>query len=357
MAAARAEAAPPFAGDDTQRRRAFEGRLAGYRARVQPVMRRGFPRGGPPGLYDLVASYPSRPWKGLRSALCLAMCSALGGNEDEALNSGAAIELFHNAFLVYDDIQDESRSRRGKPTLPCEHGIGIALNVGNATALLAMQRVMSNRSLLGPLRARLIADESARMMRLTLEGQALELDWIRRNAVDLGPRDYLRMCLKKTSWYSFVYPMRVGAIVAQGEQTSTKFVRYGWYVGAAFQIQDDILNLVGDFEKYGKEIGGDLREGKRTLMLTHLMGAAAPRVRRRLLAILAKPAHRRTVDEGAWIFERLAEAGSIDFARRAARQLAGAALLEGLSVLQQYPDSDSKQFILRMPLYVVDREH
>jgi geranylgeranyl diphosphate synthase, type II len=88
----------------------------------------------------------------------------------------------------------------------------------------------------------------------------------------------LRMCLKKTPWYSFIYPIRVGAIIAPGFTLDPKrFSRFGWYFGAAFQIQDDLLNLTGEFAKYGKELGGDIAEGKRTLMLIHLLAACTVR--------------------------------------------------------------------------------
>ena len=86
------------------------------------------------------------------------------------------------------------------------------------------------------------------------------------------------MCLKKTPWYSFIYPIRVGAIIAPGSTLDPKrFSRFGWYFGAAFQIQDDLLNLTGEFAKSGKELGGDIAEGKRTLMLIHLLAACTAR--------------------------------------------------------------------------------
>ena len=83
-------------------------------------------------LYDLVPLYPLRPGKGFRPGLCLATCGAFGGPPDAALNSAVALELFHNAFLVHDDVEDGSLSRRGGPTLAAEHGLAIAVNVGDA---------------------------------------------------------------------------------------------------------------------------------------------------------------------------------------------------------------------------------
>lgn len=335
----------------------FEQTLGRYRDLVTNALLESVPAGGPPHLYELVSAYPSRGGKGLRAALCLATCGAFGGSERRALHAAVAIELFHNAFLIHDDVQDESWSRRGGTTLHRAYGNAIAINVGNATNLLGLQCVMSSRSRIGAAASYAIAEETARMMRYSLEGQAIELAWIRDNVVRLAPSDYLQMCLKKTSWYSFTYPMRLGAIIALGSPLdSERFCRFGWYVGAAFQIQDDILNLTGDYEKYGKELTGDLAEGKRTLMLMHLESACTTQERRTLRRFLAKPRNERTTAEIAAIYAQMVKYGSIDFARRAARQLAGAALLEALTAFRGVPDSPQKNFILKMIFYVINRD-
>ena len=165
------------------------------------------------------------------------------------------------------------------------------------------------------------------------------------------------MCLKKTSWYSFIYPLRVGALIARGGQLDAdKFCRLGWYFGAAFQIQDDILNLTGTYTKYGKEIRGDLYEGKRTLMLVHLLNECARKERREIKRFLAKPRRDRNKTETSWLYGLMKRYGSIEYARRSARKLAGAALMEALSAFREVPDSDSKRFILEMILYVVRRD-
>jgi geranylgeranyl diphosphate synthase type II len=281
----------------------------------------------------------------------------LGGSRQPVLNSAVAIELFHNAFLIHDDVQDQSVRRRGGPTLHKEHGIGIAVNVGNGTNLLAVQRLIANSDVLGPTLSWQVMQETERMMRHSLEGQAIELGWIRDNTHDLDEKDYLHMCLKKTSWYSFIYPLRVGALIAQGaELDADRFCRFGWYFGAAFQIQDDILNLTGRYAQYGKEIRGDLWEGKRTLMLIHLLNHCGARERRELKQFLLKARSDRHKAEIAWLYGLMQRYGSIEFARRAARQLAGAALMEALTAFRDVPDCDSKRFILEMVLYVVGRE-
>jgi geranylgeranyl diphosphate synthase type II len=335
----------------------FERTLAQYRQLTIRELLSSIPDRGPRYLYDLVPAYPLRLGKGLRAALCFAACDALGGSRQPVLNSAVAIELFHNAFLIHDDVQDQSVRRRGGPTLHKEHGIGIAVNVGNGTNLLAVQRLIANSDVLGPALSWQVMQETERMMRHSLEGQAIELGWIRDNTHDLDEKDYLHMCLKKTSWYSFIYPLRVGALIAKGaELDADKFCRFGWYFGAAFQIQDDILNLTGKYEQYGKEIRGDLWEGKRTLMLIHLLNHCRVKERRELKQFLLKTRSDRHKTEIAWLYRLMQRYGSIEFARRAARQLAGAALMEALTAFRDVPDCDSKRFILEMVLYVVGRE-
>ncbi|MGH3523043.1 MAG: polyprenyl synthetase family protein, partial [Mycobacterium sp.] len=114
----------------------------------------------------------------------------------------------------------------------------------------------------------------------TLEGQATEVGWQLDNVEDLRPEDYLHLIMRKTCWYTTIHPLRVGATVgSRGTAELGPLVRFGFHFGAAFQIRDDLLNLVGDERVYGKEILGDLYEGKRTLPLVHLLSAAQGRDR------------------------------------------------------------------------------
>jgi len=124
----------------------------------------------------------------------------------------------------------------------------------------------------------------------------------------------------------------------------------------AFQIQDDLLNLVGDYGRYGKEIYGDLWEGKRTLMLIHLLNQGTPQEKADLQAILAQRRDERTEDQVAWIVDRMNHYGSIAFGRQCARQFAGAALYEFRNAYGHLPDSDDKRFILEMVLYMIERK-
>jgi geranylgeranyl pyrophosphate synthase len=336
----------------------LESQLAAYRERVRPLLQQAIPDREPKKhLYDLIAGQLSRDGKGIRPALCLATCGAFGGDIDRALPSAAAIELLHNAFLVHDDIEDGSDFRRDGPTVHRQYGVPLALNAGDAMNAMSVRVLRQNLPLLGPELGARIFDEFDHMSIETIEGQAMELGWIRDNDCSTSDEDYLLMVLKKTSWYSFIHPARIGALIAQPEGMNLDgFNRFGHYLGTAFQITDDVLNLAGDRRKYGKEIGGDLLEGKRTLILAHLFRSSSPHEKERLRSFLAKPRAERLPREVAWIYDLLSQHGSIDYAREAARTFAEAAKREfDLAYAPAVPGPDL-DFLGSLVDYMINRE-
>lgn len=323
------------------------------RAGVEHYLGRGEPRRY---LYDLVADYPRRGGRSLRASACIATARAFGGATAEAADSAVALEILHNAFLVHDDVEDESEIRRGKPTLHELHGVPVAVNVGDALAVLSIGPLISNFKNLGPGRALRVLEEAERMARESVEGQAIELGWRRENAVDLGVDDYLTMILKKTCWYTTIYPCRVGAMIGGADEVDLdRITRFGFFLGAAFQIQDDLLNLLGDEKKYGKELGGDIFEGKRTVMLIRLLQIASGPERSRLRRILALDRRRRTTNDVAWIRQGIDAYQCIDFARELAHGLAGAARHEATLAFSHLPGSRDRRFLEALPQWVLDR--
>jgi geranylgeranyl diphosphate synthase type II len=307
-------------------------------------------------LYNLVADYPRRGGRMLRPSLCIATARAFGAKVEDAVRSAVALELLHNAFLVHDDIEDESDERRGRPTLHALHGIPVAVNVGDALTLLGLRALLDNRETLGASLAIRILQEAERMARESVEGQAIELGWRRDNVSLLSDSDYLEMVLKKTCWYTTIYPSRVGALIGTGSASDLdRFLRFGFFLGAAFQIQDDLLNLEGDRRRYGKELNGDLWEGKRTLMLIHLLREANGDERARLLEFLDKPRAARRVAEVRWVRERMNAHGCLEHARQVAHSLAGAAQHEFSLVYKDVPDSGDRSFIEQLPTWVLER--
>lgn len=237
-----------------------------------------------------------------------------------------------------------------------EHGVGIAVNVGDAMNVLSIRPLMENLATLGPDLTWRIFEEVEHMVRESVEGQAIELGWVRDNECNLTVADYLRMTLKKTCWYTCIHPCRIGALIATQDGNLDRFNRFGYYMGAAFQIQDDILNLVGDHKKYGKEIGGDIREGKRTLMLIHALNESSEKEKPRLRQFLATPRLQRSPQDVRWVYRLMSKYDCIEFARSAARELAGAAIYEFHKAYGMLPDSEDKLFLEQIVMYMIDRD-
>jgi len=261
-----------------------------------------------PILYDLVFEYPMREAKALRPAVAVAVCRAFGGPVEGVLKSATVLELYHNAFLIHDDVEDGSELRRDAPTLHTRHGTPVAINVGDAMLALALQPLLDNVADLGLGRALRVMEAVSVMARESAEGQAIELAWTRSGNWSLRDRDYLRMVHKKTGWYTFITPAVIGGLVAGCTQEQLLRLRlFATALGTAFQIQDDILNLESGPGRYGKEAWGDLWEGKHTLILMHALRCADAEERQHALGILgrARPPHQGHPSPTEQVVERL----------------------------------------------------
>jgi geranylgeranyl diphosphate synthase, type II len=353
--------AAPSAGHDSE----LVGRiLAAARADVLAELERLFAerrRTGYGPLYDLLADYPFREGKGLRPAICFAACRAAGGRTEQALLSATALELFHNAFLVHDDVEDGSEFRRGKVTMLRAHGAPVAINVGDATNVLAMELLLGNTGSIGVRKALLVLAEVERMARESAEGQAIELGWIADGRFDLEDEDYVRMAYKKTCWYTVIAPLRIGVIcgrkpgpLAPLDDELLPLVELGFLAGIAFQIHDDLLNLEAEEALYGKEISGDLWEGKRTVMLLHFVRTAGPRTRTRALRLLAAPRSAKRPEDVAWLRSTMETAGSLEHGRVLAREYSERAL-EQDAALSFLEENDDRRFLREMLEYVIQR--
>ena len=310
-----------------------------------------------PILYDLVLDYPMRLGKAFRPALCIATCRALGGRLQDVLRTAAVIELFHNAFLVHDDIEDGSLLRRGQPTLHEDYGVPIAINVGDGIFALCLQPLLDNTNLLGLGKSLHILQLIADMTRESVEGQAIELDWIRQDTWNLRDRDYCLMCYKKTCWYTFIAPMQIGAVITGADRAQLALLRkYATYVGIAFQIRDDVLNLIADEGKYGKEIAGDLWEGKHTLIVLHMMRSATAQERDKARAILHKERDEKSPREIEYLCRLINQYGSIEYADNIAHVLAHKAEQVFDRMTPWLAPSVHQEFLLGMAEHVTQRE-
>ena len=220
-------------------------------------------------------------------------------------------------------------------------GVPRAINVGDATNVLAVGLLLENLSVIGVQKTLNVLHEIEFMAQQSVEGQAMELDWVTDNTGHLTDQDYFTMCVKKTCWYTFMTPLRLGLIIGHPTNHLSELVkplaeltRFGMILGIAFQIQDDLLNLLGELKTYGKEIGGDIYEGKRTIMLNHVI--ANSDASDRILEILALPREQKNSEQIGFILEEMKRCGSIEHARYLARSLANQAdkIFESLDFLQ-----------------------
>lgn len=228
-------------------------------------------------LYAPLAHFTAGGGKRVRPVLALLGAEAVGGRADQALSCGVAIELFQSAALIHDDIADASELRRGEPCLYRTEGLGLAINAGDLALIRVFEIVLADGSLPAERRLRVL-EELVRMERHTLEGQALDLGWARDGRWDVTSDDYLYMIDGKTAWYTVASPLYAGALAAGAEPDAARgLIEIGLPAGLAFQLQDDLLNLVGDADAQGKDFRSDITEGKRTLAvvwaLEHLGGA------------------------------------------------------------------------------------
>ncbi|MFD1163373.1 polyprenyl synthetase family protein [Hwangdonia seohaensis] len=309
-------------------------------------------------LYNLILDYPNRGGKGFRPGLCIASCKAHGGQLHQAKFTAVTLEMLHNAFLIHDDVEDESAYRRNKPTMHSAHSRAIAINVGDMMNALSLYPLWRNKELLGDKLAQRIFLEVYHLITESAEGQALELGWRQDNRCDLTEKDYLRMILKKTCWYTCIQPIRIGALIgSNGVLNPDSFNRLGYFMGAAFQIQDDILNLIGEESAYGKEIGGDIIEGKRTLMLIHLLSECTSEERHFIKGYLGTPMLGRDLADAKQILDLMHQYKSIDHAKKTSQYLAGAALKEFYTHFSHLKDSEDKAFLETIIMYMINRDY
>ena len=300
-------------------------------------------------LYRPLGAYTKNAGKRHRPLICLLACEAVGGDPRRAWPSAAAIEHFHTAALIHDDIMDSSLTRRGEPCLHIREGEGLAINAGDLALSLVTGTVVDDHGLDPECRLRVLK-ELVDMTTRTIEGQALDIGWARDDRFDLTVDDYLVMANHKTAFYSGAVPLAVGAIIGVGTEEQVEALRaFGLAAGLAFQIQDDVLNLVGTREATKKDFRSDVTEGKRTLAAVHALQHSAER--ERLREILASRAEDPALlDEAVRI---MAEAGSIDFARTYARDLVLGAKAELEAAL---PKGKARDLLLSMADFFVERD-
>lgn len=301
---------------------------------------------GDESLKDAMRHYPMAGGKRLRPALAMLVADAISGDGKKTLPFGVALEITHNFTLVHDDLMDRSPIRRGIKSVHTLWGEATAINAGDALFARAFE-VLTDISDDYKAFKELLRDFSV-MVRGIADGQQMDMNFEGRD--DVTEAEYLKMIEKKTA-LMFQVAAKGGALLANGTREQIEAMEeYGRLLGMGFQIWDDYLDIAADQEKLGKPVGGDIRNGKRTLMVVYTMEHAGPEQKECFLAILGnKDASDEEVQEAIGIMRDVGavEHGkqmALDFARRAEEKL------------ECLPPSKQKDILTELVYYMIKRD-
>lgn len=203
--------------------------------------------------------------KRVRGTITILSCEAVGGAMRDAFNAAMAVEMMHNFTLVHDDIMDRSPSRRGRPTVHTRWNVNTALLVGDVLIGMGYHQLLMSRGSHLPRAAELFTEG----LRVVCEGQALDLELEQRADVTL--REYFRMIEKKTAGLISM-STEMGAVIGGARPGHAKALgKFGHYLGRAFQVRDDLLDVVAERKRLGKPVGADILAGKKTFLLLTAM--------------------------------------------------------------------------------------
>lgn len=233
----------------------------------------------PAGLYEPIRYTLDSGGKRIRPILVLAACEACGGNADNAVNQALGLEMFHNFTLLHDDVMDRADMRRGRPTVHVKWNESTAILSGDA--MLTMASIIMGRC---DNRCRNeVLDLFNRTAMEIYEGQQYDMDFETRDDVTVD--EYIEMIRLKTS-VLLGCACSLGATVAGADAATRRALYdYGVAMGLAFQLQDDWLDTFGDPERFGKNIGGDILNDKKTYLLISAMSLASDDQRAQLTAL------------------------------------------------------------------------
>lgn len=261
-----------------------------------------------------------RGGKRWRPALMLLCCEAVGGDPEAAKPFVVLPELIHSGTLLVDDVEDNSEMRRGRPATHKIYGTDLAINTGNLMYYLPLRVLYKNTmNLPDSKRADIYDLYSKEMLRLSF-GQAMDILWHKGRVADITEEQYLQMCTYKTGCLAR-FSAELAAILGNSSTAQRgKLGEFASALGVGFQIQDDILELTGKEFQRGKGLaGGDIHEGKRTLLVIKTLEKASPTDKKRLLQILdSHPTDEKTIRTAISIIEKY---GAVGYAKEKAREI------------------------------------
>ena len=293
----------------------------------------------PASLYGAVSHAIASGGKRLRPRLLCLVGRALGAPIEHLIPAAAAIEVFHNFTLVHDDIMDNAPTRRGRPTVHEKWDGPTAILAGDLLLGVAYDLVSRSRPEVLPVLMRIFGSMVVKLC----EGQALDMEFEQRTDVSLA--EYLEMIDGKTGALLDCCFRMAGVIADSEEPTIERLGSAGRAIGRAFQIQDDLLDLVSEDPKWGKQQGGDMIEGKKAYLLLAALESEDPSVRTWFQPVAESGLDPARVAEA---LELLSGSGVLAAARSEVTSYSSQAL-EALDIL---PDSDYsselRQFVVQL---------
>ena len=238
----------------------FKQRYLTHKTLIDRYLVEAVPETKPRSLYQPLKYVLAGGGKRIRPILVLLSCEAAGGRAEDAIHAGSGIEILHNFTLVHDDIMDHADSRRGRATVHTKWDENTAILVGDELLALAYRILLKTDSA----NIKDVVGVFTEGVVEVCEGQAYDKEFEGRQTVRV--EEYLLMIRKKTGKMVAV-ATEIGALIGNGSpEVITALRSYGELVGRAFQVQDDLLDIVADERELGKMIGGDIREGKKTFL-------------------------------------------------------------------------------------------
>ena len=293
----------------------------------------------PRSLYRPIQYFLEAGGKRIRPILLILSCQAVGGRLEDCLDAAAAVELLHNFTLVHDDIMDHDDTRRGRPTVHKKWDEGTAILAGDGLVALAYKSLLKTNSPKLDQIARIFTDGIIELC----EGQALDKEFESRWDVTLD--DYYHMIKKKTAKLLSLC-CEIGAIIGKGNQEEVVALRnFGEAMGKAFQIQDDLLDILSDEKTLGKTCGSDIIQKKRTFLLIYANRVANQADKRIVERIFSSPhVDQRDILQMRDIFQRT---GAIRAARETIELNIGSAR-EHLNLLRETPAKSDLDGLLNL---------
>jgi len=301
-----------------------------------------------------VWEFLDRGGKRWRPTLFILVCEALGKDPKEYLDFAIIPEVIHNGLIMIDDIEDSSESRRGKPCTHKLFGLDIAINAGNEMFYLPLLTLIKNKEKLSPSKINKLYEIYAQEMINVGFGQAMDIAWHRglANADEISQKQYMQMCAYKTGTIARMSGKMATVLADASDDVVEKIGRFAESIGVAFQIQDDILDLVSEeFAEMKGGLGQDITEGKRTLMVIHTLEKAEPNDRKRLLEILNMHTTDQRLRDKA--IDIITDYDSIDYAKNYARSIVSESWKDVDDVL---PSSEAKEKLKAFADYLIERQ-